>query len=133
MSLPPLPDGFEWTQQAWGAALRSIPLGAIAPHLFTTRQLELSSPDDVARLSAAVGARDVAMARQVHGREVVVIREGHAVPAVAPEADVFVSSAPEIAVAILAEMTAVRRGVQIPQTIEPPKAGVEAGCSVPQT
>jgi hypothetical protein len=29
-------------------------------------------------------------------------------------------------------MTAVRRGVQIPQTIEPPKAGVEAGCAVPQ-
>jgi len=39
---------------------------------------------------------------------------------------------PEIAVSILAEMTAMRRGVQIPQTIEPPKAGVEAGCSVPQ-
>jgi len=40
---------------------------------------------------------------------------------------------PEIAVAILAEMTAVRRGVQIPQTIEPPKTGVEAGCGVPQS
>jgi len=39
---------------------------------------------------------------------------------------------PEIAVAILAEMTAVRRGVQIPQTMEPPKAGVEAGCGLPQ-
>jgi xanthine dehydrogenase accessory factor len=39
---------------------------------------------------------------------------------------------PEIAVAILAEMTAVRRGVQIPQTIEPPKAGVEAACGVPR-
>jgi xanthine dehydrogenase accessory factor len=39
---------------------------------------------------------------------------------------------PEIAVAVLAEMTAVRRGVQIPQTIEPPKTGVEAGCGVPQ-
>ena len=39
---------------------------------------------------------------------------------------------PEIAVSILAEMTAVRRGVQIPQMIEPPKAGVEAGCGVPQ-
>jgi xanthine dehydrogenase accessory factor len=39
---------------------------------------------------------------------------------------------PEIAVAILAEMTAVRRGVQIPQTIEPPKAGTEAGRAVPQ-
>jgi xanthine dehydrogenase accessory factor len=39
---------------------------------------------------------------------------------------------PEIAVSILAEMTAMRRGVQIPLTIEPPKAGVEAGCSLPQ-
>ena len=39
---------------------------------------------------------------------------------------------PEIAVAILAEMTAVRRGVQIPQTIEPPKVGIEAGCAVSQ-
>lgn len=39
---------------------------------------------------------------------------------------------PEIAVAILAEMTAVRRGVQIPQTIEPPKVGIEAGCGVPK-
>ena len=39
---------------------------------------------------------------------------------------------PEIAVSILAEMTAMRRGVQIPQTVEPPKAGVEAGCGLPQ-
>ena len=39
---------------------------------------------------------------------------------------------PEIAVSILAEMTAVRRGVQVPQTVEPPKAGVEAGCTVRQ-
>ncbi|TSA11584.1 MAG: XdhC family protein [Betaproteobacteria bacterium] len=38
---------------------------------------------------------------------------------------------PEIAVAILAEMTAVRRGVQIPQTVEPPRVGIEAGCGVP--
>jgi len=39
---------------------------------------------------------------------------------------------PEIAVAILAEMTAVRRGVQIPETIEPAKVNVTAGCEVPQ-
>jgi xanthine dehydrogenase accessory factor len=39
---------------------------------------------------------------------------------------------PEIAVSILAEMTAMRRGVDIPQTLEPPKAGVEAGCGLPQ-
>jgi xanthine dehydrogenase accessory factor len=38
---------------------------------------------------------------------------------------------PEIAVSILAEMTAMRRGVQIPQTVEPPKAGVAAGCGIP--
>jgi len=35
---------------------------------------------------------------------------------------------PEIAVAILAEMTAIRNGVTIPQLVEPPKATV-AGCS----
>jgi xanthine dehydrogenase accessory factor len=39
---------------------------------------------------------------------------------------------PEIAVAILAEMTAVRRGVRIPETVEPAKVNVSAGCSVPQ-
>ena len=40
---------------------------------------------------------------------------------------------PEIAVAILAEMTAVRHGVQIPELIEPPKVNVTAGCAVPQS
>jgi xanthine dehydrogenase accessory factor len=40
---------------------------------------------------------------------------------------------PEIAVAILAEMTAVRRGVEIPETIEPPEGNVSAGCAVPQS
>jgi xanthine dehydrogenase accessory factor len=39
---------------------------------------------------------------------------------------------PEIAVAILAEMIAVRRGVQLPETIEPPKVNVSTGCEVPQ-
>src|SRR5260221_194079 len=39
---------------------------------------------------------------------------------------------PEIAVAILAEMTAVRRGVRSPGTGQPPKVNVTAGCEVPQ-
>jgi len=39
---------------------------------------------------------------------------------------------PEIAVAILAEMTAVRHGVQIGEMIEAPKVGVSAGCTVTQ-
>jgi len=38
---------------------------------------------------------------------------------------------PEIAVAVLAEMTAMRHGVQVPETVEPEKAGVSAGCTVP--
>jgi xanthine dehydrogenase accessory factor len=40
---------------------------------------------------------------------------------------------PEIALSILAEMTAVRRGVAIPELVAPPKAGVTAGCAVPQS
>ena len=38
----------------------------------------------------------------------------------------------EKAVAILAELTAVRHGVKIPETVEPPKVNVTAGCEVPQ-
>ncbi len=39
---------------------------------------------------------------------------------------------PEIAVSILAEMTAVRHGVQLPETVEPPRQNVTAGCGLPQ-
>ena len=38
---------------------------------------------------------------------------------------------PEIALSILAEMTAVRRGVQIPELVPLDKSGVSAGCAVP--
>jgi hypothetical protein len=100
MSLPPTPSDFQWTTEPWGAVLRCIPLGTIAPHLFTTRQLSLKSPGDIDRLAAAVGARSVAMARQVHGRTVAVVRDGDVPPAAAPEADVFVSSSSDVAVAI---------------------------------
>jgi len=40
---------------------------------------------------------------------------------------------PEIALSILAEMTAIRRGVQIPELVPAPKAGTTAGCAVPQS
>ena len=85
MSLPPIPDAFEWTTQSWGAALRCRPLSAIAPHLFTTRQLSLVSPKDLMRLAESVGAGAVAMAKQVHGRTVVVVRDGDGAPAAMPE------------------------------------------------
>jgi YfiH family protein len=100
MSLPTIPDTFEWTIESWGAALRCTPLAQIAMHLFTTRQLSLAAAGDGDRLAAAVGARGVAMATQVHGRTVVVLRDGESLPASSPEADAFVSSSPDIAVAI---------------------------------
>src|SRR5262245_53589424 len=98
MSLPPAPAGFEWIEATWGAGLRSVALAAIAPHVFTTRQLPLTSPVDSARLAAAVDASRVVMATQVHGRDVIVIREGDALPLAMPPGDVFVSNALHTAV-----------------------------------
>ena len=76
------------------------PLGAIAPHVFTTRQLELSNPEQVGSLARVVGARQVAMATQVHGRNVLVIREGSSVQDPRPQADVLVSDAASTAIAV---------------------------------
>ena len=101
-SLPEVADGFEWTDESWGAALRCLPLTAVAPHLFTTRQLELSSAAHVRDLAQAIGARDVAMVNQVHGREVVVLRRGSPVPDPRPEADALVSDAVDVAIAVRA-------------------------------
>jgi YfiH family protein len=99
-SLPPVSGAFEWTEQAWGAALRCGPLGDIAPHLFTTRLLDVSSPEQVRLLAASVGARDIAMAKQVHGHNVIVIRDGLPAPDAQPEGDVLVSISAVSAVAV---------------------------------
>jgi purine-nucleoside/S-methyl-5'-thioadenosine phosphorylase / adenosine deaminase len=102
MSLPPVPDAFEWTHEPWGAGLRCRPLAAMAPHVFTTRQLAFTTPDDDQQLARAIGADVVAMATQVHGRAVVVVRRGVALPAGRPQADVFVSDSATTAIAVRA-------------------------------
>jgi YfiH family protein len=78
-----------------------VPLEAIARHVFTTRQLPLSSPDDLRRLGAAVGASDVRIVRQVHGNRVVVVRRGLR-ESTAEEADALVSDDPGVAIAVRA-------------------------------
>lgn len=101
MTLPPVPDAFRWTTETWGPGLRCTPLDAIAPHVFTTRQLELSDSRAVGELAASLGARGVVMVNQVHGRQVIVVRDDQ-VPAPRPEADALVSNARDVAIAVRA-------------------------------
>jgi polyphenol oxidase len=102
MNLPVIPDTFRWTGESWGAALRCRPLEAIAPHLFTTRQLALSSQEDWSRAAEAIGASVVQTLTQVHGRGVIVIRKDVEGAHGRPEADVLVSNDPAVAIAVRA-------------------------------
>jgi polyphenol oxidase len=116
MSLPAVPDMFIWVQESWGAVLRCRPLDAIAPHLFTTRQPELSAHDGWRLVAGALGVRDIQTVTQVHGSSVLVARNpvgGR------PEADVLVSNDPEIAIA-------VRAADCVPVLIGDPKTGAVA-------
>ena len=102
MTLPPIPDSFRWTNESWGPALRCVPLGALAPHLFTTRRLELSALTDWWRLADTLGVRRILTLTQIHGRNVVVVRRGESTPRGKPEADVLISNDPEVAIAVRA-------------------------------
>src|SRR5688572_28797356 len=100
--LPPIPDSFRWTDESWGPALRCRPLEAVAPHLFTTRRLQLTSEGDWQRVADADGAAHVATLTQVHGRAVVVARDAidgrpFDVAQGTPEADVLVGDNPDVA------------------------------------
>ena len=102
MTLPPVPDSFYWTTAPWGSALRCRPLEALAPHLFTTRQLPLSADSDYQQLAESVGAGRVVSLTQVHGAAVVAIHrdepplDGH------PAADISVSNSRDVAIAVRA-------------------------------
>ena len=102
MTGPTLPESFEWVHSTCGLALRCRPLEALAPHLFTTRGVPLSTWDDWHRVARAVGAEQVVTPHQVHGRHVVAIRRGLPLPAEKPTCDVLVSDDPATAVAVRA-------------------------------
>jgi YfiH family protein len=99
MTLPPLPDHFVWINESWGAALRCDPLDRLARHLFTTRQLELTT-DPVRALGTGLGADQVILLHQVHGNAVTTIRSDSPLPADRPKADAVVSNAIGVAVSV---------------------------------
>jgi|SRR5687767_6669614 len=103
MTLPALPDAFYWTGETWGAALRCRPLETIAPHLFTTRQLALSSGDGYRQLAESIGAREIARLNQVHGNTVVTVRRGGMLGGdQSADADVLISDDPAVGIAVRA-------------------------------
>ena len=102
MSLPVVSDPFYWTDEPWGAALRCRTIDAIAPGLFTTRTLQLSSASDWARVAESVKASAVVTLTQVHGNRAVMIRRGEPLPVGRPEADILVSDHPDVAIAVRA-------------------------------
>jgi YfiH family protein len=103
MTLPAVPEPFYWIDAPWGHALRCRALDGVATHLFSTRQLELSSDTHAAALTASLGALRLVQVNQVHGRAHVVVRAGAPLAAGdRPEADILVSNAAEAAVAVRA-------------------------------
>jgi purine-nucleoside/S-methyl-5'-thioadenosine phosphorylase / adenosine deaminase len=102
MTLPTIPESFEWVHSPRGLALRCRPLEAVSRHLFTTRSVPLSSKDDWRLLAGAVGAQHVVTPVQVHGRNVVVLRREVPLAEDRPTCDALVSNARDVAIAVRA-------------------------------
>jgi len=97
----PQPSGaFQWTQEPWGRALRCTPLAA--PHLFTSRDVDLGEDDEWDAVAASLGVtRDrLLLVRQVHGTGVAIARRGRLGVWDRPEADIIVTDAPDVAIGV---------------------------------
>ena len=102
MTLPTVPESFYWTDTPEGRVLKCRPLEVIAPHLFTTRELQLTSRDDWRQVAALLDADDTVTLNQVHGRSVVVVRAGAPPAPERQDADALVSNDPGVAIAVRA-------------------------------
>ena len=102
MTLPTVPETFFWADTPSGPVLKCRPLERIASHLFTTRQLPLSSAGDWRGVAALLGVTRAVTLNQVHGRDVAVIREGAPLPADRQNADALISNEPDVAIAVRA-------------------------------
>jgi YfiH family protein len=79
MILPQPSQGFFWTQEPWGGALKCTALLEVAPHLFTSAVVSVSrDPSDKALAAVAsslgVTADAIVQAHQVHGCDVLFVR-----------------------------------------------------------
>jgi YfiH family protein len=102
MTLPTPDPPFDWTAEAWGHALRSKALSAIAQHAFTSKQLQLrggptAQPTAWADAAVSVGGNlnDVIRVRQVHGAAVRVLKKGQTLAVdfgQTPDADAIVAN-----------------------------------------
>jgi YfiH family protein len=106
MTLPTPSAAFHWTAETWGPMLRCRPLGAVAHHGFTSRQLQLR-PGERAGLAwsqaaASIGCSvpQIGRVRQVHGALVRVVGPGHQVET--PDADAAITRESGTAVAVVA-------------------------------
>jgi YfiH family protein len=102
MTLPDVPESFSWAQSAAGPVLKCGPLEAVAAHVFTTRELRLSSMQDWDRIAAALGVSSVLTVNQVHGRTVVAASSDPARAAERPDADALITLDPAQAVGVRA-------------------------------
>lgn len=97
----PQPTGaFEWTQAPWGRALRCTALGA--PHLFTSRDIELrDNAGEWTAVAASLGVsrERLLLIRQVHGTTVAVARRGQW-QSWSREADIIISDDPDVAIGV---------------------------------
>lgn len=100
MTLPTVPESFSWTESPCGPVLTCRRLEEVAAHLFTTRELRLSSLDDWRRAGNLLGVAEVVTSNQVHGRGVATCRRGSPRAQVRPDADVLISDDPERAIAV---------------------------------
>ena len=102
MTLPALSESFYWTGSPCGTVLKCRPLGAVARHLFTTRELQLSSAQAWDRVGEALGVREVVTLNQVHGREVVSVGRDSPLRPERCSGDALVTHDPRVAVAVRA-------------------------------
>jgi YfiH family protein len=100
---PAVTADFEWRQAPAGRVLVAAPLMRVAPHLFSSRDASppgVHAPDYQAIAgSLGMDASDVVRVRQVHGRDVLVVREGDVIEPLA-EADALVTTDPARVVSV---------------------------------